>query len=206
MCECPSHRLILQQSNLDRSQNWLSFADETRVIFKARPLGIQIKPVNIHGFGAKISKVNDSVQHLGIRQNMIITGLNNKDLLGCTFDQIMNIIRSASLPITLRLKSINHTMAMAKPQKYTHKKLHKTMMKPTKNKNNYKTHKRTDIPTPTTAKTALMLQSFSAENICQFLQFWPVRLMRNRRLWTVQILRTDYRTVSKSWKYVSMVY
>ena len=38
---------------------------------------------------------------------MIITGLNNKDLLGCTYNQIMNIIKSSTPPITLRLKQIN---------------------------------------------------------------------------------------------------
>eukprot|EP01084_Bolivina_argentea_P280029 478815_1 len=59
--------------------------NEIRIIFKKRPLGIQIKPHNIHGFGAKISKINNNnVLLQGVKPNMIITGLNNKDLLGCT--------------------------------------------------------------------------------------------------------------------------
>ena len=41
--------------------------DEIRIIFKKRPLGIQIKPLNIHGFGAKISKItNNNVFQQGI--------------------------------------------------------------------------------------------------------------------------------------------
>merc|ERR1712228_959971 len=74
--------------------------DEIRIIFKERPLGIQVKPLNIHGFGAKISKItNPCVYAQGVREEMIITGLNNKDLLGCTFDQIVTIINSANPPI-----------------------------------------------------------------------------------------------------------
>ncbi len=69
---------------------------------------------------------------------MIITGLNNKDLLGCTFDQIMNILKNANLPITFRLKSIdsqqkqhqqsNHLMIPTK-HKYIHCKKQKHAQK-----------------------------------------------------------------------------
>merc|ERR1719361_731535 len=56
--------------------------DEIRIIFKERPLGIQVMPLNIHGFGAKISKItNPLLYDQGVREQMIITGLNNKDLL-----------------------------------------------------------------------------------------------------------------------------
>eukprot|EP01083_Nonionella_stella_P001916 5522_1 len=90
--------------------------DEVRIIFKHRPLGIQIKAVNIHGFGAKISKIsNDAVHAQGVEENMIITGLNNKDLLGCTFDQIMSIIKFADLPITLRLKKMSIVLPQMNP-------------------------------------------------------------------------------------------
>ena len=33
--------------------------DEIRIIFRERPLRIQIAPLNVHGFGAKISKIEN---------------------------------------------------------------------------------------------------------------------------------------------------
>ncbi len=83
-------------------------------------LMVAMKPHDIHGFGAKISKINNNVLLQGVKPNMIITGSNNKDLLGCTFDQIIHIIKNSNFPITLRLKSI-HSLQELKPkqkQKY----------------------------------------------------------------------------------------
>jgi len=115
--ECNDQRTPIECVNVTRSNFGFGHAvllktgfrepNETRVILKHRPLGIRIKPVNVHGFGAMVSKItNQDVYALGVRENMIITGLNNKDLLGCTFDQITNVIKSAHPPITLRLKHI----------------------------------------------------------------------------------------------------
>ena len=47
---------------------------------------------------------------------MVITGLNNKDLLGCTFDQIMTIIKASNPPITLRLTKPKKTKLIESQQ------------------------------------------------------------------------------------------
>ena len=62
--------------------------------------------------------------------DQIITGVNNKDLLGCTYSQITHILSTMPLPITLRLKNpTNRRIKNCKSEKIKNVKKSKNAQK-----------------------------------------------------------------------------